>query len=463
MKHQDLSRIEAFRQLKRDIRGSQRHIIVGVDIAKDRHHAFFGASHGRTLLRRLVFENSREGFEKLLANTESLGKSNGLDVPVFGLEPTGDYHKPLAEFLIRKDQHVVLTSGVAVRRNRELLDGRWDKNDTKDAANVADLVSQGKFLFYDFPCREIREIQSLVSLKIKLKKLEHGLRVRIRNHLVSVYFPELDRYCGQGSAESLAIIRQMLDPARIAGLDFASFWRMATDRDRGLKQQLRLTAIHEAAGSSVGCVFLDAADFEARIMVENLEHIRRQIRNTDKIILGFAQSLPSYELLLSIPGFGPDISSKVIAALGNPARFGNHRQVIKMAGFDLSAARSGKTSDAAKPVLSKRGKAYLRYALYQGALVASTRNVYFMKWFANRVQGRERERGIKTKMRVKLAAKMLVIAWTLMKNQQPFDPAHLHIGSDTWFCRDEAPGMMKTNTITGLPAQESGRISRQNL
>ena len=48
-----------------------------------------------------------------------------------------------------------------------------------------------------------------------------------------------------------------------------------------------------------------------------------------------------------------------------------------------------------------------------------------MQWMANQLQGREKERGIKTKMRVKLAAKMLVIAWTLMKNQEPFDPKSL--------------------------------------
>jgi len=39
----------------------------------------------------------------------------------------------------------------------------------------------------------------------------------------------------------------------------------------------------------------------------------------------------------------------------------------------------------------------------------------------------EREKGIKTKMRVKLAAKMLVIAWTLMKKREPFDPTYLKI------------------------------------
>ena len=43
------------------------------------------------------------------------------------------------------------------------------------------------------------------------------------------------------------------------------------------------------------------------------------------------------------------------------------------------------------------------------------------------LKGRERERGIKTKMRVKLAEKMLVIAWTLMKKKEPFTPLFLRV------------------------------------
>jgi hypothetical protein len=30
-------------------------------------------------------------------------------------------------------------------------------------------------------------------------------------------------------------------------------------------------------------------------------------------------------------------------------------------------------------------------------------------------------------MRIKLAAKLLIIAWTLMKKREPFDPAYLRI------------------------------------
>ncbi len=67
----------------------------------------------------------------------------------------------------------------------------------------------------------------------------------------------------------------------------------------------------------------------------------------------------------------------------------------------------------------------MRYALYQAALVATYHNEHFRGIFYRMLKGREAERGIRTKMRVKLAAKMLVIAWTLMKKNEVFDPSYL--------------------------------------
>lgn len=68
----------------------------------------------------------------------------------------------------------------------------------------------------------------------------------------------------------------------------------------------------------------------------------------------------------------------------------------------------------------------MRYGLYQAALIASTRNIHFVEYFTNKLRGCQRETGIKTKMRVKPAAKMLVIAWNLMKKRQEFNPDHLN-------------------------------------
>ena len=54
------NRLEEFRQLRQEVRQSEEYLIVGIDIEKDRHHAFFGTATGKTILRRLVFSNDHE-------------------------------------------------------------------------------------------------------------------------------------------------------------------------------------------------------------------------------------------------------------------------------------------------------------------------------------------------------------------------------------------------------------------
>ena len=160
--------------------------------------------------------------------------------------------------------------------------------------------------------------------------------------------------------------------------------------------------------------------WEAQVMVEGLKQIQQTIQATEEKIQELCSQLPEYPYLLSIPGFGPQVSSQVLGAIGDPCRFQNGKQVLKMAGLDLSADRSGKTSAAATPVISK--KADLRYALYQAALIASIKNRSFMVYYTHKLRGRAQEKGIQTKMRVKLAAKLLLIAWTLIQRKEPLDP-----------------------------------------
>jgi transposase len=147
------------------------------------------------------------------------------------------------------------------------------------------------------------------------------------------------------------------------------------------------------------------------------------VKENEQRMATVAGKFPEYEYLLSIPGFGPIVSAMVLAAIGNPFRFEHRGQVIRLAGLDLSAERSGKNSDSAKPVISKQGKATLRYALVQAAIVSSAKHPDVRSYFSKLLKGRELERGINLKMKVKLAAKLLIVAWTLMKNREPFKAA----------------------------------------
>jgi len=425
MNDNEIIRHQQFCQLKEVIRGSDQHLIIGIDVAKEKHHAFMGTATGKSLLRRLIFENNLEGFGKLITHVEAVKVQNGLPLSVFGMEPTGNYHKALGSYLINAGHQVVLVAGQAVKNNRILLDGRWDKHDTKCAANVADLISQGKCLFYDSPPGAIVELRSLLSLRRRLKKEEHSLRMRIRNSLLAKHFPEMDRYFGQCLSENLSIVYWCLDPKKIAQMDFGRFFQLVTTRERGLAQQRRLKAIWQVAATSIGVVVDRASQFEAQVLVEKILQVQKEIKDTQQLIETISQQFMEYHLLLTIPGFGPYVASLVLAVIGDAWRFGSAKQVLKMAGFDLSAERSGKSSKKAIPVISKKGNAALRYGVYQAAFIASTRNIDFVEYYTNTLRGREQERGIKTKMRVKLAAKMLVIAWTLMKKKEEFNSDYL--------------------------------------
>lgn len=415
-------RLEEFRQLRKEIRGCQDYLVVGIDISKDLHHALMRTVSGREQ-RRLGFHNSREGFENLLVMVEAVKTEHGLKRVVFGMEPTANYHKPLGEFLINRDQQVVLVSPELANKNRSLLDGRWNKHDGKDSANVADLICQGKCLYYEYPSVELRDLRNLLSLARKLKKIEQGLRLRIRNHLVAQYFPELDQYCHWGANEGLALVEWCLDPTVMAALSDEELCKRLGSLGRTIAQRKRLSALKEQAGSSIGCRFTGSVEFEGQNLVKLLKEVRRRLLDTQQQIEGACEQFKEYHYLLSIPGFGPTLSAMVLGAIGNPHRFENGAQVLKMVGLDLSASSSGKSQG--KPVVSKKGKAEIRYALFQAAMVASTRDKHFVAYFTDQLRGREKEKGIKTKKRVKLAAKMLMIAWTLMKNQARFDPKHL--------------------------------------
>jgi transposase len=235
----------------------------------------------------------------------------------------------------------------------------------------------------------------------------------------------MDSDYGRSEAQGLAIVRWCFPVSQITEMDVEPFIERVTSRRISMEKRRRLEAIWEKAGESIGCDGVPGVEHEAKVMVEGLKQIREMIKETEDKIEELCKQFPEYQYILTMPGFGPDVSAKVLGAVGDPDRFLNGKQVLKLAGYDLSADRSGKSSDKAIPKISKRGKADLRYALYQAALIASLKNRDVMIYYTNKIRGREREKGIQVKMRVKLAAKLLVIAWTLMKKKEAFNPAYL--------------------------------------
>jgi hypothetical protein len=50
-----------------------------------------------------------------------------------------------------------------------------------------------------------------------------------------------------------------------------------------------------------------------------------------------------------------------------------------------------------------------------------------MRYYTSKLRGREKEKGIHRKVFVRLSVKMRLIAWTLMKKKEAFDPIYLNM------------------------------------
>ena len=112
-------------------------LVVGADIAKKVHVARASNVRGIELGKSLSFDNSRQGFEKLLSWIRVLMADHGVDNVVLGMEPTGHYWLNLAQFLRHQGILVVLVNPMHVKKSKEMEDNSPTKNDRTDARVIS--------------------------------------------------------------------------------------------------------------------------------------------------------------------------------------------------------------------------------------------------------------------------------------------------------------------------------------
>ncbi|MUV39384.1 hypothetical protein JNUCC1_03260 [Lentibacillus sp. JNUCC-1] len=91
-------------------------LIVGIDIAKDKHVARAQDYRGIEFGKRLIFENRIHGYQKLLDWVARLQEKNQKTHVMFGVEPTGHFWKSLAYYLNAKGYDFVLVNPMHVKK-----------------------------------------------------------------------------------------------------------------------------------------------------------------------------------------------------------------------------------------------------------------------------------------------------------------------------------------------------------
>lgn len=111
------------------------------------------------------------------------------------MEPTADYHRTLAFFLLQQGFEVVFVSSVAGARFREATYNSWDKNDPKDAQVILRLLKLGMTQRYCDPVlAQTHDLQELSKTYHHIARVRTRLQHIIITHYLTLYFPEFERF-----------------------------------------------------------------------------------------------------------------------------------------------------------------------------------------------------------------------------------------------------------------------------
>lgn len=121
----------------------------------------------------------------------------------------------------------------------------------------------------------------------------------------------------------------------------------------------------------------------------------------------------------SIPGIGPLISTALVAAIGTGEAFERGRDFGAWLGLVPRQYSTGGRSILGR--ISKRGSKYLRTLFIQAAKVLLMRPQNWSRYsFGTWLKGAA-ERLHKNKLAVALANKLARIAWSVLRNENPFE------------------------------------------
>lgn len=390
---------------------------VAIDVARYWNAVLVETAAGQR--HRFRMSNSAADMQRLIDFLRGLGGNCRV-----AMEPTGDYHRPIAHRLLTSGFEVVSISSVAQSRFREAMFNSWDKNDPKDAAVILEMLKQGRTQRYVDPLLAgHHDIQELSKTYYQISRARTKVQHAIINHHVPLYFPEMHKYWTSTRNEWwVKFMIEFPTPAHVREHSCRAFIELASRVvGRRVHRVAKLTEIWEGCADS-GALPHDPQSVAVQTFRFTLRHyqhlndLRRQLEQQAQALL---ENEPDYINLMTLPGVGPITALTILAEAGNLRRFGHHRQFLKYCGFDLAKSQSG--VQRGRERLSKRGNARLRLAFWLAAIVAiRVRENSFREKYDRYVSSNPKDPDLRRKAFTAVAAKMARVAYGMIKKNQPY-------------------------------------------
>ena len=350
-------------------------MFAGIDVASETHTLARLDDTGAPIGRPIPITEDRVGYDALLA---ALGPPPALIV----LEATGHYWKNLFAVLTAAGHEVALVNPLVARRFQEAGLERT-KTDAIDATGLARLAFEKRpapTRLHDEVAEALRE---LIRHRDRLRQ-DFDDRVRQLHRLVDLGFPEFTRYVRTlDSMLATCLLAEYPTARAFARANPRRLARLRYDGRHLVGPELAEQLI-EAAKRSIGQHHGPAYALQARHICQDLDQDldlwRRRLADIERDIETLLDTHEVGKLLTTIDGIGPQTAARIIAELGNPARFHSPGALAAHLGVAPALRQSGKRNPA-RAAATRFGNARLRTALWMPTLSAVRRNPWLRAFY----------------------------------------------------------------------------------
>ena len=382
-------------------------MFAGIDIASERHMLARLDDKGAPIGKPIPITEDRAGYDALL-------KALGPPPVLVAMEATGHYWKNIFAVLAAAGHEVALLNPFVARRFQDASLERT-KTDAIDAQGLARLAFEKRPEPTNLHGEVAEALRELVRHRDRLRQ-DFDDRVRQLHRLVDLGFPEFTRY--------VRGLDSMLATCLLAAYPTAQAFARATPRRLA---KLRYDGRHfvgtelaeqlvEAAKTSVGQHHGPAYKLQATHICQDLDLWRKRLADVERDIEELLDTHQVGKLLTTIDGIGPQSAARIIAAVGDPARFRSANALAAYLGVVPGLKQSGKSNNARAPI-APMGNARLRMALWMPIVGAVRRNPWLRAFYQRlRAAGKPAKVALVAAMR-----KLMHAVYSVAKHRKPFE------------------------------------------
>lgn len=382
---------------------------IGIDIASKIHVVAGVDDDDRLVLKSTRVEESGDGHDKLIA---LLGSPQDTLVV---MEATGHYWQNVFARLVAEGFSVAVVNPLAVRRFAESTLSRA-KTDAIDAPLIARFGRAHRPAPATVPDADLEELRERVRLRDRWVQ-DLGDRVRQLHRFVDLGFPEFTRHVDDlASALATALLARCPTAAAFAKVKPSTLVALKYDGRHVVPEELAADLI-AAAKRSCGKHHGEAYQLGVRTACEDIDVLRRRIKDIDGDIRRRVDTLELGKLLQSIDGIGPTTAARMIAEFGDPASYRSADALAAHIGLVPRVNHSGKSTPS-RAGLTHLGDRKLRAKLWMPTLTAVVRNPWLKAFYDRLVAA-----GKLPKVALIAAMRKLVTAiYSVAKSRKPFVP-----------------------------------------